>query len=163
MRLTHEDKETLRTGKPIFLYDMVNRKGEEFSSFVKVDKETVVIQYARTEDGFNEKPAYKVPQEVWGVALNTVQRSELQDGKAIHIADMTGVNGQKFSSWVKVNDRMGQLDFYPENPDKPRQIVSQSESVPANRQDSKQQPDREAKRQKKEKETQKPVSRHKIS
>ena len=159
--LTHEDKETLRTGKPIFLYDMVNRKGEEFSSFVKIDTETGAIQYARTEDGFNEKPAYKVPHEVWGVALNTKERADLQDGRAIHIADMTGVNGQKFSSWMKVNERMGQLVFYPENPDKPRQSAGQSESVPAARQESKQQSDRDTKKQ--EKETKKPASRRKIS
>jgi len=161
VRLTHEDRETLRTGKPVFLYDMVNSKGEEFSSFVKFDTETGQRQFARSEDGFNEKQVHKVPPEIWGVTLNTKEKAQLQDGKAIFLADMTGVNGQQFSSWVKMSERMGHPVFYPENPDKPRQSVGQSESVPAARQDGRQQPDRETKRQ--ENDVKKPASRRKVS
>ena len=161
VRLTHEDRETLRTGKPVFLYDMVNSKGEEFSSFVKFDTETGQRQFARSEDGFNEKQVHKVPPEIWGVTLNTKERSQLQDGKAIFLSGMTGVNGQEFSSWMKMSDKTGHIVFYPENPDKPRQSVGQSENVPAARQDGRQQPDRETKRQ--ENDVKKPASRRKVS
>jgi hypothetical protein len=146
-RLTPEDKDTLRAGKAIFLYDMVNTAGEDFSSFVKLDANNGKPLFSRTEDGFNEKPAFKVPQEIWGVTPNTKERADLQDGKAIYLTNMTGVNGQNFSSWVKVNQRMGQLDFYPNNPDIPRQNAQQTESVPAARQDGNRQPDNEVKRQ----------------
>ena len=133
VRLTSEDKESLRAGKPVFLENMINRKGEEFSSFVKIDTETGRISYARTENGFEEKPVFKVPHEVWGVSLTTTQRAELQDGKAVHITDMTGYNGQKFDSWLKVNEKQGKLDYYPENPDKPRLSAQLSPNQTAQR------------------------------
>ena len=37
VQLTPEDKEALRKGQPIFLENMINKKGEEFSSFVRLD------------------------------------------------------------------------------------------------------------------------------
>jgi hypothetical protein len=48
VRLTPEDREQLREGKPVFLENIVNRKGEEYSSFVKLDLETGRPQYAKT-------------------------------------------------------------------------------------------------------------------
>ena len=37
VQLTPEDKEALRKGQPVFLENMINRKGREFSSFVRLD------------------------------------------------------------------------------------------------------------------------------
>ena len=130
-RLTSEDRDALRAGQPVFIENMVNKKGEEFSSFVKIDTETGNISYSKMPDGFNEKPAFKIPAEVWGHTLNTTERAALQDGKAIYVDDMTGFKGQKFSSWVKVNENQGKLDYYSENPDKPRQNTGQAENATA--------------------------------
>jgi hypothetical protein len=157
-RLTHEDREELRAGKPVFIENMVNRKGEEFSCFVKVDTETGIPRYSNTPDGFNERPAFKVPQEVWGVTLNTTERAQLQDGKPVYVADMTGVNGQKFSCWLKVNERMGQLDYYNENPDRPRQNASQTAAKQSENGAVK-----ETKKQEKAEKSQKPATKRKIS
>jgi hypothetical protein len=121
--LLPEDKNELRAGKIVFLKDMVNRAGEEFSSFVKIDQETGRLSFSRTQDGFDERPTYKIPQEVWGVTLKASERSDLQDGKAIFIEDMTGQQGQKFSSWIKLNENKSKLDYYHENPDQPRQTA----------------------------------------
>ena len=40
VKLTGEEREELRAGRVRFLKEMVNRKGEEFSSFIKADLET---------------------------------------------------------------------------------------------------------------------------
>jgi hypothetical protein len=156
--LTHEDREDLRAGRPVFIADMVNRKGEEFSSFVKIDTETGIPRYSRTQDGFDERPAFKVPQEVWGVTLNTTERAQLQDGKALHVAGMTGMNGQKFDSWLKVNDRMGKLDYYNENPDRPRQNASQTAAKQSENGAVK-----ESRKQEKPEKSRKPAAKRKIS
>ena len=144
VRLTHDDRETLRSGKPVFLENMVSRKGEEFSSFVKIDTETGKISYSRTEDGFDQKAAFKVPQEVWGVTLKASELAALQDGKAVHITGMKGFNGQEFSSFVKVNEKQGILEYYNENPDKPRQSAGQSEKSTAVNTETPKKPDKEA-------------------
>lgn len=47
VKITAEERQQLREGKTIFLNDMVNRKGEEFSSFIKADLETGRLSYSR--------------------------------------------------------------------------------------------------------------------
>ena len=67
VQLTHEDKELLRKGQPVYLENMINRKGEEFSAFVKLNMTTGNPQYSRTPDGFNEQQAPRIPAEVYGM------------------------------------------------------------------------------------------------
>ena len=126
--LTPEDRQQLREGKPVFIENMVNRKGEEFSSFVKLDLQTGRPSYARTRDGFEERPDFKIPAELWGVTLSATQRAQLQDGKAVLVEGMTGFDGKQFSQYVKANFNRGQLDYYNENPDRKRD-ASQRQAV----------------------------------
>jgi len=144
--LTTEDKNELRAGKVVFLKDMVSRSGEEFSSFVKADTETGKISFSKTQDGFDEKPTYKIPQEIWGVTLKTTERAALQDGKAIYLKDMTGVNGKQFSSWIKLNENKSKLDYYNENPDLSRQNAK-SQTTQTTGQDKKQAPEKQTQKQ----------------
>jgi len=118
--LTPEDRQQLREGRPVFIENMVNRKGEEFSSFVKLDLQTGRPSYSRTRDGFEERPDFKIPAELWGVTLSATQRAQLQDGKAVLVEGMTGFDGKQFSQYVKANFNRGQLDYYNENPDRKR-------------------------------------------
>lgn len=118
--LTPEDRQQLREGKAVFIENMVNRKGEEFSSFVKLDLETGRPAYSRTPDGFEARQEFKVPAEVWGVTLTATQRATLQDGKATLVEGMRGFDGKEFSSYIKVNQNQGRLDYYNDNPDRKR-------------------------------------------
>lgn len=117
VQLTPEDKEMLRKGQPIFLENMINRKGEEFSSFVKLDLVTGRQQYSRTPDGFNEQLSPKIPAEVYGHVFTAQERGNLQDGKAILVSDLKSSNNKTFSSYLKVNANTGQLQYFQENPD----------------------------------------------
>ena len=67
---------------------MINRKGEEFSSFVKLDMNTGRPQYSRTPDGFSERQVPVVPAEVYGHVFTAQERANLQDGKAILVSDL---------------------------------------------------------------------------
>ena len=104
------DRQQLREGKPVFIENMVNRKGEEFSSFVKLDLQTGRPSYSRTRDGFEERPDFKIPAELWGVTLSATQRAQLQDGKAVLVEGMTGFDGKQFSQYVKANFNRGKLE-----------------------------------------------------
>lgn len=117
VQLTPEDKEALRKGQPVFLENMINRKGEEFSSFVKLDMNTGRLQYSRTPDGFSERQAPIVPAEVYGHVFTAQERANLQDGKAILVSDLKSANNKTFSSYLKVNANSGQLQYFQENPD----------------------------------------------
>ena len=117
VQLTPEDKETLRKGQPVFLENMINRKGEEFSCFVKLDMNTGRPQYSRKPDGFNERQAPVVPAEVYGHVFSAQERANLQDGKAILVSDLKGANNKTFGSYLKINANSGQLQYFQENPD----------------------------------------------
>ena len=117
VQLTPEDKEALRKGQPVFLENMINRKWEEFSSFVKLDMNTGRPQYSRTPDGFSERQAPIVPAEVYGHVFTAQERANLQDGKAILVSDLKSANNKTFSSYLKVNANSGQLQYFQENPD----------------------------------------------
>lgn len=117
VRLTPEDKEALRKGQPIFLENMINRQGQEFSSFVKLDMNTGMPQYCRTPDGFTERKTPNVPAEVYGHVFSAQERANLQDGKAILVSDLKSSNGKTFSSYLKMNANSGQLQYFQENPD----------------------------------------------
>ena len=63
VKLTGEEREELRAGRVRFLKEMVNRKGEEFSSFIKADLETGRLSYSRMPDGFEQREQFKIPAE----------------------------------------------------------------------------------------------------
>lgn len=120
VKITAEEQQQLREGKVIFLNDMVSRKGEEFSSFIKADLETGRLSYSRTPDGFEQRAEFKIPAKVWDVELTRKQRADLQDGKAVLVEGLKGYDGKTFSQYVKANFNQGKLDYYNENPDRKR-------------------------------------------
>lgn len=133
--LTPDDRQQLREGKAVFLENMVNRKGEEFSSFVKLDLETGIPSYSKTPDGFEARQKFEIPAELWGITLSATQRANLQDGKAVLVQDMKGFDGNKFSSYVKVNASQGRLDYYNENPDRKKDAAQRNVVSNAQKQD----------------------------
>ena len=120
VKITAEEQQQLREGKVIFLNDMVNRKGEEFSSFIKADLETGRLSYSRTPDGFEQRAEFKIPEKVWDVKLTRNQRADLQSGKAVLVEGIKGYDGKTISQYVKANFNQGRLDFYNENPGRKR-------------------------------------------
>jgi hypothetical protein len=65
---------------------------------------------------------YQVPKEIRGVTLQPDERSLLRSEKSLFLTGMNGDNGEKFSSYVIMNNAKGKLEFYNENPDRPRHI-----------------------------------------
>lgn len=118
--LTAEEQKDLREGRPIFLNDMVNNRGEEFSSFIKADLETGRLMYSRTPDGFEQRAKFEIPKEIFGAKLSGQQRADLQSGKSVLVEGIKGFDGKTISQYVKLNANQNKLDFYNENPDRNR-------------------------------------------
>lgn len=118
VKLTAEEQKDLREGRAIFLNDMVNNRGEEFSSFIKADLETGRLMYSRTPDGFEERAKFEIPKEIFGAKLSGQQRADLQSGKSVLVEGMKGFDGKSISQYVKLNSNQNKLDFYNENPDR---------------------------------------------
>ena len=87
VKLTAEEQKDLREGRPIFLNDMVNNRGEECSSFIKADLETGRLMYSRTPDGFEERAKLEIPKEIFD-AKTRRNSTDLEDIFIAHIAGM---------------------------------------------------------------------------
>ena len=126
VKLTAEEQKDLREGRAIFLNDMVNNRGEEFSSFIKADLETGRLMYSRTPDGFEERAKFEIPKEIFGAKLSGQQRADLQSGKSVLVEGMKGFDGKSISQYVKLNSNQNKLDFYNENPDRRRDAAQRN-------------------------------------
>lgn len=135
--LTPEDRETLRKGGTVYLENMINRQGQEFSSFVRLNMTTGYPQYSRTPDGFNEQQVPKIPAEVYGHVFTAQEKADLQDGKAILVSGLKGRGGQEFSTYMKVSPNTGALNFFQENPDRPRNTRQQAAQAKTQQQEQK--------------------------
>lgn len=135
--LTPEDRETLRKGGTVYLENMINRQGQEFSSFVRLNMTTGYPQYSRTPDGFNEQQVPKIPAEVYGHVFTAQEKADLQDGKAILVSVLKGRGGQEFSTYMKVSPNTGALNFFQENPDRPRNTRQQAAQAETQQQEQK--------------------------
>jgi hypothetical protein len=135
--LTPEDRETLRKGGTVYLENMINRQGQEFSSFVRLNMTTGYPQYSRTLDGFNEQQVPKIPAEVYGHVFTAQEKADLQDGKAILVSGLKGRGGQEFSTYMKVSPNTGALNFFQENPDRPRNTRQQAAQAETQQQEQK--------------------------
>lgn len=135
--LTPEDRETLRKGGTVYLENMINRQGQEFSSFVRLNMTTGYPQYSRTPDGFNEQQVPKIPAEVYGHVFTAQEKADLQDGKAILVSGLKGRGGQELSTYMKVSPNTGALNFFQENPDRPRNTRQQAAQAETQQQEQK--------------------------
>lgn len=135
--LTPEDRETLRKGGTVYLENMINRQGQEFSSFVRLNMTTGYPQYSRTPDGFNEQQVPKIPAEVYGHVFTAQEKADLQDGKAILVSRLKGRGGKEFSTYMKVGPNTGALNFFQENPDRPRNTRQQAAQAETQQQEQK--------------------------
>lgn len=135
--LTPEDRETLRKGGTVYLENMINRQGQEFSSFVRLNMTTGYPQYSRTPDGFNEQQVPKIPAEVYGHVFTAQEKADLQDGKAILVSGLKGRGGKEFSTYMKVSPNTGALNFFQENPDRPRNTRQQTAQAETQQQEQK--------------------------
>ncbi len=133
-----EERETLRKGGHIFLYDMTSRSGDDFSAYVKLNPETGYPMTSRTLEGFEERRAFRVPEKIADVTLSAQQRADIQDGKTVEIRGMKGYGGQEFTQWVKLNEQGTKLNYFNENPDLKREAAARNVSqTAAPRQDQK--------------------------
>lgn len=131
VKVTPEERQQLREGKPIYLQDMTSFRGEDFSSYVRLDLQTGRPEYSHTLEGFDEKRRFEIPREVFGVTLSARQRADLQDNKAVLIEGMKGYGGKEFSQYAKLNQAGNKINYFDYNPDVKRDNSQKASQAPA--------------------------------
>ncbi|NDV69965.1 DUF3945 domain-containing protein [Dysgonomonas sp. 25] len=118
VELTPEDRKELAEGKIIFVENQLTQKGEEFSSFVRLQPGTGVVQRSQHQDGFSDEVKMQIPDTIRNVKISAKQRAEIQDGKVVEIKKATGYDGKPVPTFVQMNKNTGRLNYYNENPEK---------------------------------------------
>lgn len=119
VKLEEEDRNALGRGETVFIQNMTDRNGESYDSFTKMHPETGRVMMSRYPDGFNEnqQPKLNIPKEIFGQNITSKMRADLQDGKAIHLKNAKGLDGNPMPIWVKANKSNTGLNTFQNNPD----------------------------------------------
>jgi hypothetical protein len=145
VKVTPEERQQLREGKEVFLNNMTNNRGEDYSAWVKLNPETGYPMYSHDRHDFSTQQEFKIPQEVFGKTLSATERADLQDGKAVLLEGLKGYDGKEFSQWAKVNSQGNKINYTNENPDIKRDATTRS-TAQAAKQTAKQERAEERKR-----------------
>ena len=121
VQLKADERQELGEGKPVWIQGIEFRNSTEpVDRWVKCDLNTGDLRFATAPDKFEERAAIKVPQEIKGAQLSSVQRAQLQDGKAVLVDGIIGYDKKPISQWVRMNPVTGKSEMFNENPDRTR-------------------------------------------
>ena len=105
--LTDDEKQALRDGKAVFIEGMKAKSGNEFDAKIQISADRRGIEYLFDNDRLFDR------QTLGGVELTDRQVADLNAGKAIFVEDMVRRDGEKFSSFVKLDEATNRLSYTP--------------------------------------------------
>jgi hypothetical protein len=121
VRFTEEDKNNLlSTGNLGRIVDAEYKKGEKTPVFISLDKLTNELVAFRAEK-------VTLSDTIKGVALSEQQKTELLNGKAVKIENMTDRNGKAFSAPFQFNADKRGFEFLFDNNQRQAQNQSQGQ------------------------------------
>lgn len=128
VELEKGEREVLSRGNHIFLDGMIDRKGKEFSGYVRLNMETGQREIASKPEDFGKvAQAPQIPDELYKAKLTPKQKGELQDGKSVFVKNMQGYDGEKFNAYAKVIN--GSIRTFPNDPDKNKNSQQNSQKT----------------------------------
>jgi len=115
----------LRDGKPLFIENMLSKKGRLFSATVQfnADKQWIEFLFKKNLKGFDggvvgtdfEK---EVPTVFRGKYLRKWQMDKLIAGETAYISGLVNKNGKKYQGYLSFDKRIGKIEFSFKNPKK---------------------------------------------
>ncbi|MDO4228978.1 MAG: DUF3945 domain-containing protein [Capnocytophaga sp.] len=120
VKLSEEQKQTLKEGKPLFLEGMQSKKGEPFNANVQFNADKRYVEFLFDEN-LSQKVTQKLteaPKEIRGVQLSQEQHKQLSEGKPIYLEGLQSKNGNTYNAYFTFNQNKGKVDVSFKNPDK---------------------------------------------
>jgi hypothetical protein len=116
--LNLEQMKILRDGKPLFIENMLSKKGRLFSATVQfnTDKQWIEFLFKKNLRGFNVgivQPDFEkqVPTVFRGKYLRKWQMDKLRVGEAAYISGLVNKNGKKYQGYLSFDWRTGKIEF----------------------------------------------------
>jgi hypothetical protein len=116
LNLDKEQKNTLRSGQPLWVESMQSPSGKTFSALLQVNTEKKGIEFMfendpRLKSLFNKDIPY--PKEINGIRLTSEQHCKLADGLTLSFSKLKDAHGNTFEGSLRANFRTGKIDVIP--------------------------------------------------
>ncbi|MDY0930751.1 DUF3945 domain-containing protein [Chryseobacterium sp. CFBP8996] len=123
--LNLEQVKILRDGKPLFIENMLSKKGTLFSATVQfnTDKQWIEFLFKKNLKGFDGRVVQtyfdrEVPTVFRGKYLRKWQMDKLRAGETAYISGLVNKNGEKYQGYLSFDWRRGKIVFSFKNPKK---------------------------------------------
>lgn len=139
VKLNEEQKQTLLTGKPLYLEGMVSKKGEPFDATLQYNADKRFVEFlfdrsANNKQSQNQQAnqqqgqSQENPKLFRGKEFSDEQYKKLLEGKTIYVSDFKDGKGQPYKGYVTLNAENGKFDFNFRNPDKLKDKIVPAEA-----------------------------------
>ncbi|MCY0977186.1 DUF3945 domain-containing protein [Chryseobacterium wangxinyae] len=124
VRLDSEQKQTLRDGKPLFVENMLSKKGRLFSAAVQfnTDRQWVEFMFENKfrSSGFSgvNHSERVVPSAFRGIKLRRWQIEKLKSGETAYIKGLESRKGKEYQGYIRMDKVIGRIVFSFKNPKK---------------------------------------------
>lgn len=124
VRLDLEQKQVLRDGKPLFIENMLSKKGKIFSATVQfnADRQWVEFMFGNKvgSSGFSEVNHSErgVPSHFRGIKLRQWQIDKLKAGETAYINGLESRKGKIYRGYISFDKTIGRIVFSFKNPKK---------------------------------------------
>jgi len=124
VRLDLEQKQILRDGKPLFVENMVSKKGKFFSAMVQFNADRQWVEFLFESkfrsSGFSEAnlSEREVPSAFRGIKLRQWQIEKLKAGEAAYIDGLESRKGKAYQGYIRFDKSIGKIVFSFKNPKK---------------------------------------------
>lgn len=116
--LNLEQVKILRDGKPLFIENMLSKKGRLFSATVQfnTDKQWIEFLFKKNLKGFDggvvqANYGKEVPTVFRGKYLRKWQMDKLKAGEMAYINGLVNKNGKKYQGYMSFDKRVGKIEF----------------------------------------------------
>lgn len=116
--LSAEQKQTLLEGKPLYIENMLSRKGDYFSGTVQFNAEKRYPEFLSFGDMAQKEKqthvngaAQEMPKEFRGRELTEDQQKELKEGKPVYLAGLEDSKGKLYNGYITLDQETGKFDF----------------------------------------------------
>jgi hypothetical protein len=121
IKLNEQQKQTLTEGKPLYIEDMISKKGEPFNASVQfnADKRYVEFLFDRADTNKQAQGQQKeAPQVFRGKELDEQQYNKLKDGQTVYVSGLVDKKGKEYQGYITFDKETGKTGFSFDNPSK---------------------------------------------
>lgn len=124
VRLDLEQKQVLRDGKPLFIENIVSKRGKLFSATVQFNAGRQWVEFMFENrfrsPGFSEvyHSQREVPSAFRGIELRRWQMDKLEAGEIAYIKGLESKKGKTYQGYIRFDKSVGKIVFSFKNPKK---------------------------------------------